>query len=58
MEVNESREAQPQIAVEFAGSDGSTTYAELLEHAKRNCGAPSGNFAAGKLTILEADKGS
>lgn len=58
LEVNESPEAQPQVAVEMAGSDGSTTYAELLEHAKRNCAAPKGNFAAGKLTILEADKSS
>jgi NifB/MoaA-like Fe-S oxidoreductase len=56
LEIAGSPEAQPQSEIEFAGSDGNTSYAELLEHARHNCAAPRGDLAPGKFEILEADK--
>jgi hypothetical protein len=56
-EVNESREAQPQAIVDFAGSDGSATYDELLNHVRRECSSPRGHLAPGKLAVLESEKG-
>ncbi len=56
LDVIESPEAQPRAEVEFAGSDGSKTYAELVEYARRNCAAPRGDLAPGKFEILESRK--
>lgn len=50
----ESGEAETETTVEFVGSQGESTYDELLQEAKQNCTETLGDMGDGKLKVLEA----
>jgi hypothetical protein len=45
-----------QTVVEFAGGTGSTSYDELVQHARQNCQTDRDNLGSGSFKVLEAVK--
>jgi hypothetical protein len=49
-------ESETKTVVEFVGSQGTSTYDELLRDATRNCARNIGSMGSGKLKVVAADK--
>lgn len=55
-EVDRLVEARTETQVDFVAGQGTSTYDELLQEAKRKCKGNVENMEPGELRVLEADK--